>query len=252
MRILFAGDSIIKGSLGVNWVKQLADNHPEWTITNAGKNGDTLVKVGERLEQILTEDTDYDVIVLLAGYNDILIPSLHERGFFFRLAGEHLVKKGYTPLADPASFEKKLLEIIDKTRAKSKAAILLMTLGCMNEANVFSLNTARKKLNEVTRDIASRKNCLLADTGALTDGCLQQFRANDYFLEGFFRVNLFDKIQCLIGNPDRLSQQRKLHLTIDGLHLNSRGAGIFKREVESVLLNYINKTTGHFLFKNSR
>lgn len=127
-----------------------------------------------------------------------------------------------------------------------------MTLGCMNEANSFALNHTRKKINDVIRDIASRKNCLLADIGALTDGCLQQFRTNNYFLEGFLRVNLFDKIQCLLGNPDRLSQQRKLHLTIDGLHLNSCGAGIFRKEVESVLLNYKNKTTGHFLFKNSR
>lgn len=252
MRILFVGDSIIKGSLGVNWVKQLAEDHPEWTIINAGKNGDTLFKVAERLEQVLIEDADYDVVVLLAGYNDILIPSLHKRGFFFRLAGEHLVKKGYAPLPDPCSFEKKLLETIDKTRAKSKAAILLMTLGCMNEANSFALNHTRKKINDVIRDIASRKNCLLADTGALIDGCLQQFRTSNYFLEGFFRVNLFDKTQCLLGNPDRLSEQRKLHLTIDGLHLNNRGAGIFRKEVESVLLNYANKTTGHFLFKNSR
>ncbi|MBL7709535.1 MAG: hypothetical protein JNJ86_10710 [Chitinophagaceae bacterium] len=252
MRILFVGDSIIKGSLGVNWVKQLAEDHPEWTIINSGKNGDTLVKVAERLEQILIEDADYDVIVLLSGYNDILLPSLHERGFFFRLAGEHLAKKGYAPLPDPGSFEKKLLETIDKTRAKSKAALILMTLGCMNETNIFALNHKRKKINDVIRDIAGRKNCLLADTGALIDGCLQQFRTSNYFLEGFFRVNLFDKILCLLGNPDRLSEQRKLHLTIDGLHLNNRGAGIFRKEVESVLLNYANKTTGHFLFKNSR
>jgi lysophospholipase L1-like esterase len=252
MRILFAGDSIIKGALGVNWVKQLAEDHPEWTITNAGKNGDTLVKITERLEQVLIEDADYDVIVLLAGYNDILIPSLHKRGFFFRLAGEHLVKKGYAPLPDPGSFEKKLLETIDMIRARSKATIILMTLGCMNEVTIFSSNTARKEFNAVTRDIASRKNCLLADTGALVDGYLQQFSTTDYFLEGFFRVNLFDKIQSMLGNPDHLSEQRKLHLTIDGLHLNHRGASIFRKEVESVLLNYTNKTTGHFLSKNSR
>lgn len=252
MRILFAGDSIIKGSLGVNWVKQLAESHPEWTITNAGKNGDTLVKIAERLEAILQEGISYDVVVLQAGYNDLLIPSLQERGYFFRLAGKQLLKKGYAPLHGTVAFEQKLLETIDKTRAKSDAAILLMTLGCMNEAGSFALDHQRKKLNEVTRDIARRKNCLLADTGALADGSLQQFQTTDYFLEGFFRVNLFDKIQCLLGDPDRLSRQRKLHLTIDGLHLNSRGAGIFRKEVESVLLNYANKTTGHFLFKNSR
>lgn len=252
MRLLFAGDSIVKGSLGVNWVKQLADDHPDWSVTNAGKNGDTLGKVAERLEQALIDNATYDVIILLAGANDILLPSLHERGFFFRLAGEHLVKKGYTPLPDPVSFENKLQETIDMIRIKSNAAIILMTLGCMNEANSFSLNHTRKKINRVIRDVASQKNCLLADTGALMDGCLQQFRTTDYFLEGFFRVNLFDKISCLLGNPDRLSKKRNLQLTIDGLHLNSRGAGIYRQEVEAVLLNYANKTTGHFLFKNSR
>lgn len=130
--------------------------------------------------------------------------------------------------------------------------IMLMTLGCMNEAGGFALNSARKKINGVIRNVARQKNCLLADTGALMDGCLQQFSTTDYFLAGFFTVNLFDKISCRIGNPDRLSQQRKLQLTIDGLHLNSRGAGIYKKEVESVLLNHNHKPASHFLFKKSR
>lgn len=252
MRILFAGDSIIKGALGVNWVKQIADAHPEWTIVNAGKNGDTLVKITERVRQILLKDPDYDMIVLLAGNNDILIPSLAKRGFLFRSAGDRLLKRGYAPQPDPVSFEKKLRAAITMIREKSKATIMLMTLGCMNEAASFALNCTRKKINEVIREVSARDNCLLADTGALMDGCLQQFSTNDYFLAGFFRVSLFDKISCITGNPDRLSRQRKLHLTIDGLHLNSRGAGVYKKEVESVLLNHTNRNSGYFLFKNSR
>jgi hypothetical protein len=79
MRILFIGDSLVRGSVGVNWVNIFASKHKNWTIENAGKNGETLNMVHRRLMKKL-EEKEYYKIFLCAGVTDILIPELLQKG----------------------------------------------------------------------------------------------------------------------------------------------------------------------------
>ena len=82
MRILFIGDSLVKGSVGVNWVKIFASKHKNWIVENAGKNGETLAMIHRRLMKKL-DQAKYDVIFFEAGVNDILIPGFNQSKSYY-------------------------------------------------------------------------------------------------------------------------------------------------------------------------
>ena len=239
MRILFIGDSLIRGSVGMNWVKRIAVKNPDWIIENAGADGDTLIKIKQRLDKKLDRN-QYDVIFFEAGMNDLMIPAMRDKGFLFRQAQKYLAKE-YTPLSEPAAFEKEFRRCIGDIKIKTKAHIILSTLSCMNESLEYPLNKKRCIYNHIIRDVAKENGCGLVDAGALFDGYLRRCRTKDYFLESFFDAKCFDKFQCnVLGSPDYLSKKRRLHLTIDGVHLNSRGANIYRDETEKQIKAIIN------------
>src|SRR5688500_9525898 len=106
MKILFIGDSLIKGSVGVNWVKRLAIKNPDWIVENEGGNWETLTKIKQRLDKKLKESPDHDIIFFEAGINDLLIPAMADKSFLFRQAQKYLLAKKYNPLNEPGTFEK--------------------------------------------------------------------------------------------------------------------------------------------------
>ena len=239
MNILFIGDSLIKGTVGVNWVKWLATKNPGWTVENAGENGATLSQIKSGLDKKLEKAT-YDIIFFEGGLNDLLLPALKQKGFLFGLANRLSGKS--EPLHEkPADFEKAYRAAIDDIKNKTGATIILSTLGCISENLEFDLNKKRCAYNDVIRDVAIETGCGLVDAGALFDGYLRRCRTKDYFMESFWNAACLDKFQCSVMNcPDHLSKKRGLHLTIDGVHLNSRGANIFRDETERLIKSLVN------------
>ena len=231
MKILFIGDSLVKGAVGVNWVKWLASKNPAWEVENAGKNGETLKQITIRLQQKLAQGK-YDMVFFEAGINDLLLPTLKAKNYLFRQSEKYTSKDAQ--LCDNAeTFELTYREAVQTIKNTTNATIILSTLGCLNENLEHSLNKKRCAYNDVIRDVAIETGCGLVDAGALFDGYLRRCRTRDYLLEGFWNTWCLDKFQCsVLGCPDYLSKRRGLHLTIDGVHLNSRGANIFRDETE--------------------
>ncbi|WP_276502313.1 SGNH/GDSL hydrolase family protein [Terrimonas pollutisoli] len=234
MRILFIGDSLVKGSVGVNWVRIFASKHKNWIVENAGKNGETLAMIHRRLMKKLGRDR-YDVIFFEAGVNDILIPGLLQKGYWFKKAGKYLLKKGANPHQDVADFEKQYRQCINDIERKTSAAIILSTMGCINEDLDAELNRKRCACNKVIREIAREKELGLVDAGALFDGYLRRYKTHNYLLGDFFNTAWFDKIWCRLGCHDHLSKKRGLYLTVDGVHLNKEGAKIYYIETKRQL-----------------
>lgn len=239
MRVLFIGDSIIRGTTGVNWIKHLARKHPDWTIENEGLNGDTLIKIKSRLEKKLKLSRSYDAVVLAGGANDILIPSLKDRGYFFQKAYDRLRRKGYQPLQDPEDIETIFHDMVSLIKHRTSATIILATIGCMSEDHGFYLNEKKEIMNGIIRRVARDTNCNLIDAGKIFDQYLSRRKTNSYFLENFINTAWLDTFQCnVLNRADALSRKRGLHLTIDGLHLNSRGGVIWLHEAEKLLLRW--------------
>jgi lysophospholipase L1-like esterase len=237
MKILCIGDSGTRGSVGVSYVKAIAAAHPGWKVENAGVNGEPITSIGKRLIQKLDAGNAYDVIVLQGGANDILLPTFAGRGFWFNKALEHCRRIGRNPLPDPADFGNALREILEATRSRTKAKIILTTIGCLNENLRGGLNDQRRAFNDVIRRMARQYGCRLADPSGPVDQLLSQRRTRDYFLESFFNTAFSDEVVCKVpGGADWLSRKRGLHVTIDGGHLNSVGADLFRRALEEQLL----------------
>ena len=118
MQILFIGDSLVKGSVGMNWVKRIAIKNPDWSVENAGADGETLIKIKRRLDKKLDRH-QYDVIFFEAGMNDLLIPAMADKGFLFRQAQKYLLAKDYHPLSEPAAFEKEFRQCIYDIKKKN-------------------------------------------------------------------------------------------------------------------------------------
>jgi len=235
MKILFIGDSIIAGKVGVNWIKKLSLKHPHWEIENAGVNGETISLVGERLITHLRESPRYALVIIQGGTNDLLIPALPSKGFLYLQAARHLVRKGFNPIVDARYFEKKLRLIIARARLQSNARIILTTIASLNESPESWINKQRETLNEVIRFVAHEAKCGLADPGIAFDQYLRQRNTRDYMLSNFFSSTWTDPWNCRMGNADQLSRERRLYLTIDGVHLNSKGATIYREEMEKAI-----------------
>ena len=76
-------------------------------------------------------------------------------------------------------------------------------------------------------------DCLLADVAVEFDRVLQDSVQTDYLMDNLINVLYFDAKKCRKpGGADTLSKKRNLQLTIDGVHLNSAGAKLYKQTIE--------------------
>ena len=67
----------------------------------------------------------------------------------------------------------------------------------------------------------------------LSQRVLKQNYQTDYLLKHFLNSAYFDLKKCQeTGGADKLSRKRNLILTIDGVHLNSAGAMLYKQAIE--------------------
>jgi len=229
MKILFIGNSITQGIIGESFVKMFVLENPDWVIKNAGIGGDTLTNVSERVITELQDDLDFDLIVFEAGYNDIILPYFNERGFLFRLAFKFLKFRGRNPLSNSTAFRVEYKNVVQKMKRITTARIILVTIGCINENLRFKLNSKRLDFNKIIREIAEESGCFLADVANQFELVLNESSQVNYLLNGFWNSVYFDHKACkTTDGSNKLSSKRNLHLTIDGVHLNSNGAKIFK------------------------
>lgn len=237
MKVLFIGNSLTNGSIGVSFVNLIKSDHPGWHIINAGVNGDTLVNIGERLPEHLRRENNYDHIVIEGGYNDIILPLFLHKSLAFRLAFKYLARKGRRPIKNPETFEEEYLKIIAAIKALTKASIVLVTLGCINEHLSSESNYKRNLYNEKIKRVAVSTECSVADVGEVFDSVLHHTNQTDFFLKSFGQVVYLDrKIYNTEQLADKLSHKRKLSLTIDGVHLNTQGADIFRQVISKALI----------------
>jgi lysophospholipase L1-like esterase len=225
-RILFVGDSITEGKIGIGYVDIIQRNFPEFQCQNYGRGGDTLSGIFTRLFKILKADTEYyDVLIIEAGHNDLFLPYVKSKWKFTSI-------RKVTPLNKIESVYNNGLEMVGLL---SKAKIILTTLSCLGEDFSSQINQKRRFINDKIKEIGSKHEAYLADVSSVFDKILRKSFSSynlidhplnmvlDYFRSK--RTNLVEKI-C---------KKRGLMLTIDGGHLNSKGAMIYAKEISRIL-----------------
>ncbi|GAH62102.1 unnamed protein product, partial [marine sediment metagenome] len=159
-KILFIGDSITEGKIGIGYVDIIQHYFPEFQCENYGRGGDTISGIFTRLLKILkTHSENYDIIVIEAGHNDLFLPYIKKKWNFTSI-------RKVTPLNKIKDFYDKGLRTIS---LHSKAKIIITTLSCLGEDLSSPLNQKRKFVNDQIKEVGSKHGAYIADVSSLFD-----------------------------------------------------------------------------------
>lgn len=235
-RVLVAGDSITKGALGVGYLPIIAARYPACDLVNLGQDGDTLSGIRNRTLARLAREDDYDLVVIAAGHNDVILTEFDRRSTVHRSIVRRLAKKGSVPAHNFEHFVAIYRDLVAAVRKATEAGIVITTMSCVNEAPESSSAQMRIEYNKRIRAVATETGVDLADVGLHCDETFEEQECRDYLMENLLALQLTDRWKSKRPErADRLSRARGLHLTIDGVHLNSRGAQIYANAIAPFL-----------------
>ena len=224
--ILFIGDSLTEGKLGISFVDMIKHKYPEINCHNEGHGGDTLREITMRLVKILKKDKySYSTIIIEAGHNDILLPHLILRWPVLR-------NKWLTSVSQ---FGIVLDQMVKTIISLTDAKIILTTLSCLGEIFDSHINQERRLVNDLIKVIGYRYDLHIADVSSSFDKIILNSNSSSYLMDNPLNIviDYFRSIKPIWA--DKISRKRNLKLTIDGGHLNSKGAKIYCKEISKKL-----------------
>jgi lysophospholipase L1-like esterase len=216
LRIAFVGDSLTAGLPGASFLAVLRAKLPGHTLINLGRGNDTVVSLYRRLARHGGSDR-FDMAFLWIGVNDVTA----NESWSFRLMNALRSQPRSNSLREFRANYQAILELL-RSRAERVVAVspLLKGEDLDSEWN--------RRLAELTHEIeslaAQSRSTAFLDLRPRVLAALSNRRTASYLPNNVFRVAL--DILTLRGTPqiDRVSAQRGLYLTLDGVHLNSQGA----------------------------
>jgi lysophospholipase L1-like esterase len=234
MKLLIVGDSITEGVTGVNYIDLLTRSHPELKVTNLGLGGDTLIGITNRLAEHIKENTDYDAIIIEAGHNDIILPYFEHGELPFKITARAIEARGSYPITDDEVFANQYDSLLKLVKKMVTIPVYITTLSCIGEdLNMFT-NKKREHYNHIIRNLAVLHHLTLIDVALKFEAYLSFAMTNNYLMNDFFRAFVVDKSMSN-QQLNHISAERGLHLTIDGVHLNEKGAEFYAEAIEDVL-----------------
>lgn len=237
---LFAGDSLTEGTYGESYVERVARSlYQGWAglegeVINAGRGGDTVLALLDRIDAPL-RDHRPDWVILAIGSNDVWIPwlSSHSVGWWLWFRYRQF-KAGQRPATDLDQFAAAYRALIDKARQVS-ARVLACTVSPLGERLSSPLNRRLARLNGVIKHVAAECQVPVADVWqAFVEELATVPHPSNYVL-GEWLFAWLDRQHLKGSSPDEVSRRRRLHLTFDGVHLNSRGADLWANTVLNAL-----------------
>jgi len=225
-KILFIGDSITEGKIGIGYVDIIQHYFPEFQCKNYGRGGDTISGIFTRLLKILKTHTEnYDIIVIEAGHNDLFLPYVKKKWNFISI-------RKVTPLNKIKDFYDKGLRTIS---LHSKAKIIITTLSCLGEDINSPINQKRRLVNAQIKEVGSKHGAYIADVSPFFDKILRKSTSGYNLMDHPLNLLLDYFRSKRMNYVEKISRKRKLMLTIDGGHLNSKGAIIYAKEISRIL-----------------
>jgi lysophospholipase L1-like esterase len=234
---LFAGDSLTEGTCGESYVARIAavlkrgEAGSTGQVVNAGRGADTVRALLNRIDVPLRRHRP-DWVILAIGCNDVWIPWLTSHSLIWKMWA--LVRRtqfGQTPTTDLDQFAALYRALIDKAMHQAGARVVACTTSGSGERLSSPVNQQMARLNGVIKRVASDGGVPIADVWQAFVDELAPLPQPSAYVAGELLFTVMDRQRLATSSPDEISQRRRLHLTFDGLHLNSRGADLWARTI---------------------
>ncbi|QFT87989.1 GDSL-like Lipase/Acylhydrolase [Bacillus sp. THAF10] len=219
MKIACIGDSLTDGKPGVSFVKILKKRFPEIRFVNLGKAGETVKSLHTRLTKS-PMDQDFDIAFLWIGVNDIY---------------SRLLKVQAQPITRSSEEFKECYENLLELILKSSKKVVVVTPALIGET-INPSNRGLLNLSMIIEEISKEhKNVSFIDLHATFMKRLETLQTKDYLSTGVMTLLKDVFFYKSAKRVDRLAAERGLHLTMDGIHLNSKGAELVAKEYAKVI-----------------
>jgi lysophospholipase L1-like esterase len=166
-------------------------------------------------------------VILAVGGNDVWIPwlSSHSVGWWlwrhYRRA-----RASQRPTTDRDQFAAAYRALIDRARAAG-ARVLACTVSPLGEQISSPPNRRLARLNGAIKAVAADRGVPLADVWQAFVDEYAVLSKPSRRVPGEWLFTWLDRARLRRTTPDAISHRRRLLLTFDGLHLNSRGADLW-------------------------
>ena len=227
MKIACFGDSLTHGVPGSSYFAVLQEQFPEDTLLNYGKGNDTVVSLYRRISA-LRFDQPLDIAFLWVGVNDVPQTDGRPQRAFHTLIGQPRAR-------DSEQFHRcyrATLELLcDQAGRVIVAPPVLKGENLENRWNRRLAGLARL-IKHATADYDQAEFLDLQSTFA---HALVTKPISDYLLTSPLRVFLDVLLLRTDEQVDHKAAERGLHLTLDGVHLNSVGAKLVAGELTAAI-----------------
>lgn len=226
MRIIFYGDSLTEGKPGISFFQNLQPLLEDHELINYGKGGDTVISLYQRM---IKDDpaVPSDLAFLWVGTNDVLakVSASIKNALNPPCARDH---------KEFADYYKMTLEILC---ARSKKLITVSPL-FIGEVLDNEWNRELEESAVIIRKLSRlHKNAEYLDLRKIFAKKMASKKPSNYMLKSLVRL----MVDLSLDTPKKVnkkSTERGLFFTLDGVHLNGKGAEIVANAFYRLIKKY--------------
>ena len=229
---LFAGDSLTEGVYGANYVQRVAAGLVdggiglEGEVANAGRSGETVASLLHRVDRLI-EVCQPTWLIVAVGCNDVWLPWLSDHSLGWRLWLRYRrLRTRQEPTRDLDQFAAAYRAVIDRAQ-RAGVRVLACTIAPVGEQLSSGINSRVARLNGVIKHVAADRRVPVADVWQAFIEELALLPKPSTYLSTEWLLAWLDRRRYRGTGADEMAEGRRLHLTFDGVHLNSRGADLW-------------------------
>ncbi len=230
--VLFAGDSLTHGNIGVGHFDIISEEYDQQALTfvNAGINGDFAWNVLQRVDEMI--ECKPDIVFILVGSNDAL-SRLPISCISVAQRRKHLPERPTKRL-----FEESLRPLVRRFLDESSAQIVLMSIPPIGEKLHSNALQVSKEYSSTIKGISRE---LGVDYLPIHEEMVQYLRHHPpsptYQLKNAIRGMVVAMVRHFVFGKswDAIAQNSGQVLHVDHIHLNSTGASIIADSVREYL-----------------
>jgi lysophospholipase L1-like esterase len=216
MRIALLGDSLTAGMPGSAYFEVLRGRLAGDTLVNLGRGNDTVISLYHRVAGMQL-DAPFDVALLWIGVNDVLGRAWWPYDRFHSLLGQRRARD----IDEFQACYRSLLEVL----CRNAERVIAVSPSIRGEDLGNRWNRQIRLLSRVIENLVlHNERAEFLDLWTLFAQELAGKPVSDYVPRSAVRVILDAVLLRSEEEIDAKARQRGLHLTLDGLHLNSAGA----------------------------